>query len=119
MKRVLKWQIATVQSIPQETHRVKTFTLALPEGLPHRAGQHYDIRLLCYRFCQAPCVWASTYGRPLRPGFSDTMSAAIGENSSPTSGLSSTVHSLAALQALGISCPVQPSIRAGPVWPDT
>jgi len=45
MKSVLEWQIATVQAICQETHRVKTFTLALPDWSPHRAGQHYDIRL--------------------------------------------------------------------------
>jgi ferredoxin-NADP reductase len=45
MKSVLEWQIATIQRIRQETPRVKTFTLALPARLPHRAGQHYDIRL--------------------------------------------------------------------------
>ncbi len=45
MKTSLEWQIATVQSIRQETPRVKTFTLALPQRLPHRAGQHYDVRL--------------------------------------------------------------------------
>lgn len=45
MKTVLEWQIATVQAIRQEAPRVKTFTLSLPERLPHRAGQHYDVRL--------------------------------------------------------------------------
>ena len=45
MKRTLEWQIATVKDIRQETPRVKTFTLALPDWTPHRAGQHYDIRL--------------------------------------------------------------------------
>ena len=45
MKSVLEWKIATIQSIRQETPRVKTFALAVPGRLPHRAGQHYDIRL--------------------------------------------------------------------------
>ena len=45
MKRLLEWQIASVQAIRLETPRVKTFTLALPDWSPHRAGQHYDLRL--------------------------------------------------------------------------
>jgi ferredoxin-NADP reductase len=45
MKRTLEWQIATVKAIKQETPRVKTFTLALPDWMQHQAGQHYDIRL--------------------------------------------------------------------------
>ena len=39
------WQLAQVQSIVQETPRVKTFTLQLPEWIPHLPGQHYDLRL--------------------------------------------------------------------------
>src|SRR5439155_6749409 len=46
MKRTLEWQIATVKSIKQETPTVKTFTLALPDWMQHRAGQHYDVRLI-------------------------------------------------------------------------
>src|SRR5262245_50741971 len=45
MKRLLDWQIATITAIKPETATVKSLTLALPEWLPHRAGQHYDIRL--------------------------------------------------------------------------
>ena len=45
MQRLLDWQIATVKAIKSETPRVKTFTLALPNWTPHRAGQHYDVRL--------------------------------------------------------------------------
>src|SRR5512141_3107080 len=45
MKRSLEWQIATVKAIKQETPRVKTFTLVLPDWLRHRPGQHYDVRL--------------------------------------------------------------------------
>lgn len=39
------WQLGTVVSIVTETPRVKTFTLKLPHWTPHRAGQHYDLRL--------------------------------------------------------------------------
>jgi ferredoxin-NADP reductase len=41
----LVWQIATVRAIRPETSRITTFTLALPQWRPHRAGQHYDVRL--------------------------------------------------------------------------
>jgi ferredoxin-NADP reductase len=40
-----QWQIARVTDIVQETPRVKTFMLQLPQWQPHLAGQHYDIRL--------------------------------------------------------------------------
>jgi ferredoxin-NADP reductase len=45
MKKLIPWQIAIVTRIIQETPTVKTFTLALPAFIPHRAGQHYDLRL--------------------------------------------------------------------------
>jgi ferredoxin-NADP reductase len=45
MRAVLEWQIATIKSIQAETSAVKTFKLAVPNWIPHRAGQHYDIRL--------------------------------------------------------------------------
>src|SRR5512146_172588 len=45
MNRLLEWQLATVRSSRNETPRVKTVTLALPAWAPHRAGQHYDVRL--------------------------------------------------------------------------
>ncbi len=45
MKRTIEWQIATVKRITDETPNVKTFTLALHNWQPHRAGQHYDLRL--------------------------------------------------------------------------
>ena len=45
MKKILDWQIATVADIKAETAKVKSFTLILPDWTPHRAGQHYDIRL--------------------------------------------------------------------------
>jgi ferredoxin-NADP reductase len=45
MARPLAWQIATVTAQKAETARVKTITLALASWTPHRAGQHYDVRL--------------------------------------------------------------------------
>lgn len=41
----LAWQLGTVAAITPETPRVKTFTIRLPQWTPHRAGQHYDLRL--------------------------------------------------------------------------
>ena len=41
----LAWQIATVRAIRAETPTVGSFTLELPAWRPHRAGQHYDVRL--------------------------------------------------------------------------
>jgi ferredoxin-NADP reductase len=45
MQRSIDWQIATVTAIKSETATVKSFALALPNWMPHRAGQHYDVRL--------------------------------------------------------------------------
>ncbi len=45
MQKILAWQIATITNIKPETARAKSFTLALPQWVPHRAGQHYDLRL--------------------------------------------------------------------------
>ena len=39
------WQTATVVAIRPETVRAKTFRLALTHPAPHRAGQHYVVRL--------------------------------------------------------------------------
>jgi ferredoxin-NADP reductase len=41
----LRWQIGTVTGIRPQTGHVSSFTLALPDWRPHRAGQHYDVRL--------------------------------------------------------------------------
>lgn len=45
MKQLLEWQIASVKALTAETPKVKTFTLSVPNWIPHRAGQHYDVRL--------------------------------------------------------------------------
>jgi ferredoxin-NADP reductase len=42
---VAPWQTARVVAIRDETHRAKTFRLALAEPLGHRAGQHVVLRL--------------------------------------------------------------------------
>ncbi len=39
------WHTAKVIAIRPETPRAKTFRLALPEAMPHRAGQHCVVRL--------------------------------------------------------------------------
>ena len=45
MEHPIQWQIATIKAARPETPTVKTFTLTLPDWAPHRAGQHYDVRL--------------------------------------------------------------------------
>jgi ferredoxin-NADP reductase len=45
MPEPLAWQISTVTAIRVETAEVSSFTLELPTWRPHRAGQHYDVRL--------------------------------------------------------------------------
>jgi ferredoxin-NADP reductase len=41
----LTWQVATVEKLVEETARVKTIVLDVPDWAGHRAGQHLDIRL--------------------------------------------------------------------------
>ena len=40
-----RWQTATVVDIRRETSRARTFRLRLEDPQPHRAGQHYVVRL--------------------------------------------------------------------------
>src|ERR1700694_3500097 len=42
---VLEWQVGKVTAIRPETRETKSFTLALPKWMAHRAGMHYDVRL--------------------------------------------------------------------------
>src|SRR5208283_5333573 len=44
--RPLDWQLARVTGLKAETPSAKTLTLALPHWTAHRAGQHYDVRLV-------------------------------------------------------------------------
>jgi ferredoxin-NADP reductase len=41
----LSWQIATVEAVADETPRVRTLVLDVPDWPGHRAGQHLDVRL--------------------------------------------------------------------------
>jgi ferredoxin-NADP reductase len=41
----LTWQIATVGAVVDETARVRTLELDVPDWAGHRAGQHLDVRL--------------------------------------------------------------------------
>ena len=45
MAQQLKWQFATVVEIRQETPRVKSLILDVPDWTTHLAGQHVDVRL--------------------------------------------------------------------------
>lgn len=45
VQRRLTWQVATVDDVVDETARVKTIVLDVPDWPGHRAGQHLDIRL--------------------------------------------------------------------------
>ncbi|MBW0134027.1 ferredoxin reductase [Pseudonocardia abyssalis] len=44
-RKTLRWQIARVLSVRDETPSARTFRLALPDPRPHLAGQHYVVRL--------------------------------------------------------------------------
>ena len=43
--RRLTWQVATVEELVDETPRVRTVVLDVPDWPGHRAGQHLDVRL--------------------------------------------------------------------------
>jgi ferredoxin-NADP reductase len=45
VRRRLNWQLATVAELIDETQRIRTIALDLPDWSGHRAGQHVDVRL--------------------------------------------------------------------------
>jgi ferredoxin-NADP reductase len=45
LRRRLTWQVATVEGIVEETPRVRTILLDVPDWPGHQAGQHLDVRL--------------------------------------------------------------------------
>jgi ferredoxin-NADP reductase len=45
LRRRLTWQLGSVVELVDETPRVKSIVLELPEWAGHRAGQHVDVRL--------------------------------------------------------------------------
>jgi ferredoxin-NADP reductase len=70
MKRTIEWQIATVTKVKRETPRTSSFTLALPDWQPHKAGQHYDVRLTAEDGYQVERSY-SIASEPERTGFID------------------------------------------------
>jgi ferredoxin-NADP reductase len=63
----LTWQTATVGSVVEETARVRTIVLDVPNWTGHRAGQHVDIRLTAEDGYEAERAYsiASAPGEPL------------------------------------------------------
>ena len=63
----LTWQTATVGAVFDETPRVRTLSLGVPDWPGHRAGQHVDIRLTADDGYQAERAYsiASAPGEPL------------------------------------------------------
>ena len=65
--RRLTWQLATVAAVVDETPRVRTIELAVPQWPDHRAGQHVDVRLTAedgYRAARSYSI-ASAPGEPV------------------------------------------------------
>ncbi len=67
VRRRLNWQTATVGSVTDETPKVRTLSLEVPDWPGHRAGQHVDIRLTADDGYQAERAYsiASAPGEPL------------------------------------------------------
>jgi ferredoxin-NADP reductase len=63
----LTWQVATVNEVVEETPRVRTIVLDVPEWGGHRAGQHLDVRLTAEDGYQASREYsiASAPGEPV------------------------------------------------------
>src|SRR5688500_17794651 len=63
----LSWQVAGVDAVVDETARVRTIVLDVPDWPGHRAGQHVDVRLTAedgYRAERAYSI-ASAPGEPV------------------------------------------------------
>jgi ferredoxin-NADP reductase len=67
LQRRLTWQPAAVQALNEETPRVRTITLGVPQWPGHRAGQHLEVRLTAEDGYQAEREYsiASAPGEPL------------------------------------------------------
>ena len=63
----LSWQTATVGSVSDETPKVRTLRLEVPDWPGHRAGQHVDVRLTADDGYQAERAYsiAAAPGEPL------------------------------------------------------
>jgi len=78
MPEPIAWQISTVSAIRAETPEVSSFTLRLPAWRPHRAGQHYDVRLTAPDGYQAQRSY-SIASPPSRAGEVDLTIEKIGD----------------------------------------
>jgi ferredoxin-NADP reductase len=58
VRRRLNWQLATVAELIDETQRVGTIALDLPDWSGHRADQHVDVRLTADDGYQAQCSYS-------------------------------------------------------------
>ncbi len=67
LRRRLTWQAATVDQVTEETPRVRTLGLGVPEWPGHRAGQHLEVRLTADDGYQAEREYsiASAPGEPV------------------------------------------------------
>jgi ferredoxin-NADP reductase len=70
MRALIKWQLATLAAVQEETPRVKTLSLHLQDWMPHRPGQHYDVRLTAPDGYQAERSY-SIASEPERQGLVD------------------------------------------------
>jgi ferredoxin-NADP reductase len=63
----LTWQVASVEAVVEETPRVRTIVLDVPDWPGHRAGQHLDVRLTAEDGYQAAREYsiASAPGEPV------------------------------------------------------
>jgi ferredoxin-NADP reductase len=63
----LTWQTATVESLVDETPKVRTISLSVPDWAGHQAGQHLDVRLTADDGYQASREYsiASAPGEPV------------------------------------------------------
>ena len=63
----LSWQVASVSEVVDETPRVRTIVLDVPDWVGHRAGQHLDVRLTAEDGYQAGREYsiASAPGEPV------------------------------------------------------
>lgn len=44
-RRKIAWQLGRIEGVVEETYRVKSFRISMPEWRPFRPGQHVDVRL--------------------------------------------------------------------------
>jgi ferredoxin-NADP reductase len=67
LRRRLSWQVAAVVASVDETPRVRTLVLDVPDWPGHRAGQHVDVRLTAEDGYQAERAYsiASAPGEPV------------------------------------------------------